>query len=96
MRVVFTFEEFVRVSDYIAFLGEYFLRLRRFDHDPILNAYDLSEYLETVNISDTNIAIDSENEDEDPEAGLDRARLNQLELLLRNQQLENLNFDEGN
>ena len=93
MRVVFTFPEFVYVIDYLAFLGEYFFQLRRFDHDPILNEYDLSEYLETVNYSDTNVAIDSESEFEDSDAELDQAHLTQLEILLRNQELD---ITEGN
>jgi hypothetical protein len=95
MRVVFTFPEFVYVTDYLAFLGEYFFRLRRFDHDPILDEYDLTEYLETVNHSVTNVAIDSESEHENSDSELDQTHLSQLELLIRNQQLD-LDFDEGN
>ncbi len=94
-RVVFTFPEFVYVTDYLAFLGEYFFRLRRFDRDPILDAYDLTEYLETVNQSVTNVAIDSDTEYENSDSELDQTHLSQLELLIRNQQLD-LDFDEGN
>jgi len=94
-RVVFTFPEFVYVTDYLAFLGEYFFRLRRYDRDPILEAYDLTEYLETVDQSITNVAIDSDTEYENSDSELDQTHLSQLELLIRNQQLD-LDFDEGN
>ena len=95
MRVVFTFPEFVYVTDYLAFLGGYFFRLRRFDRDPTLDEYELSEYLETVNHSVTNVAIDSDTEYENSDSELDQTHLSQLELLIRNQQLD-LDFDEGN
>ena len=94
-RVVFTFPEFVYVTDYLAFLGEYFFQLQRYDRDPILEAYDLTEYLETVDQSITNVAIDSDTEYENSDSELDQTHLSQLELLIRNQQLD-LDFDEGN